>query len=75
MGIGMPQTTRLLPIYKLMLPTATYWLLDYIITSIAQYTVMSAVHSEQQDQVSAIKIVFLCYIYIFIIKNRVLLKH
>ncbi|CAE1169040.1 SLC25A46 [Acanthosepion pharaonis] len=50
MGIGMPQTTRLLPIYKLMLPTATYWLLDYVITSIAQYTVMSAVHSEQQDQ-------------------------
>ncbi|XP_014790187.1 mitochondrial outer membrane protein SLC25A46 [Octopus bimaculoides] len=49
-GIGMPQTTRLLPIYKLMLPTATYWLLDYITTSIAQYTVMSAVRSEQQDQ-------------------------
>ncbi|XP_041369430.1 solute carrier family 25 member 46-like [Gigantopelta aegis] len=49
MGWGMPQTTRLLPMWKLVLPTLTFRLSHYLITSVAQYTVMSTIRSEQRE--------------------------
>ncbi|KAK6174511.1 hypothetical protein SNE40_017774 [Patella caerulea] len=49
MGWGMPQTTRLLPIWKLVFPTAVFRVSHYIITSIAQYTVVSSIRSDQQE--------------------------
>ncbi|CAH1796072.1 unnamed protein product, partial [Owenia fusiformis] len=41
-----PQSTRLLPVWKLVVPTVCYGLMHYAITSIAQYTVILTVRSE-----------------------------
>ncbi|XP_048255089.1 mitochondrial outer membrane protein SLC25A46-like isoform X1 [Haliotis rufescens] len=48
-GWGMPQTTRLLPVWRLILPTVAYQLSHYVITSLAQFTVTSTIRSEQQE--------------------------
>ncbi|XP_064608694.1 mitochondrial outer membrane protein SLC25A46-like [Liolophura sinensis] len=53
MGWGLPQSTRLLPVYKLILPVLGYKLSHYVISSIAQYTVMSAVKVEQRERQSS----------------------
>ncbi|CAH1254546.1 SLC25A46 [Branchiostoma lanceolatum] len=37
LGWGAPTTTRLLPVWKLVLPTVLYGLLHYLVTSIVQY--------------------------------------
>ncbi|KAK3096970.1 hypothetical protein FSP39_005259 [Pinctada imbricata] len=50
MGWGMPQTTRLLPIYSLVLPTAIFGVSHYVISQIARYTVMSSIQLEEQEK-------------------------
>jgi solute carrier family 25 protein 46 len=49
MGLGMPNTTRLFPIWKLLLPTGLIGLSRYIIIQMARYTVISTIHLEQQE--------------------------
>ncbi|ESO93129.1 hypothetical protein LOTGIDRAFT_162156 [Lottia gigantea] len=49
MGWGMPQTTRLLPIWKLVLPTVIFRVAHYVICSVAQYTVVSSIRSDQLE--------------------------
>ncbi|KAL5004222.1 hypothetical protein ScPMuIL_017678 [Solemya velum] len=48
-GWNTPQTTRLLPIWKLILPTVAFRLAHYMITSVSQYTVTSTIRVEQQE--------------------------
>ena len=52
MGWGLPQTTRLIPIWKLLLPTAFLGLTQYIIIQLARYTVISSTQLEEQARVS-----------------------
>ncbi|CAL1534585.1 unnamed protein product [Lymnaea stagnalis] len=46
---GVPQTSRQIPVWHLALPTIIFRLSHYIINSIAQFTVTSAMHLEQQE--------------------------
>ena len=48
-GWSTPQTTRLLPVYKLVLPTLCHGLMHYVISSLAQYTVSVSVKAEIMD--------------------------
>lgn len=45
--LGTPQTTRLLPIYLLVLPTALHSLLHYIITQLVQHLVVGRLRPEE----------------------------
>lgn len=46
---GVPQTSRQIAVWHLALPTVVFRLSHYIINSIAQFTVTSAMHLEQQE--------------------------
>lgn len=50
MGWGMSPTTRLIPIWKLVLPTAVVSLSRYIIIQMARYTVISTIQLEEQEK-------------------------
>lgn len=49
MGWGMPQTTRLLPIYTLVLPTAVMGVSQYIIIQVARATMLSTFRQRKQE--------------------------
>lgn len=49
MGWGMPQTTRLLPIYTLVLPTAFMGVSQYIIIQVARATMLSTFRQREQE--------------------------
>lgn len=49
MGWGMPQTTRLLPIYTLVLPTAVMGVSQYIIIQVARATMLSTFRQREQE--------------------------
>lgn len=59
MGLGMPNTTRLFPIWKLLLPTGLVGLSRYIIIQMARYTVISTIHLEQQENRVSISMLFI----------------
>jgi len=44
------QMTRLLPVWKLFFPTVTYGLLHYVISSLAQYTVLVSVRADMTER-------------------------
>ncbi|KAK3585319.1 hypothetical protein CHS0354_040268 [Potamilus streckersoni] len=48
-GWGVPQTTRLMSVWRLIFPTVAFKLSRYILTSVVHYTTMSRVHMEQQE--------------------------
>ncbi|XP_064620316.1 mitochondrial outer membrane protein SLC25A46-like [Lineus longissimus] len=48
-GLAGTQSTRLLPMWKLVVPTMSHGLSHYIIKSVAQYTVLLAVRTEMQE--------------------------
>ncbi|XP_074650437.1 mitochondrial outer membrane protein SLC25A46-like [Tubulanus polymorphus] len=48
-GFGVAQTTRLLPIWKLLIPSVMYGLGHYMIKSVAQYTMMTFLHNEMKE--------------------------
>lgn len=49
MGWGMPQTTRLLPVYTLVLPTAVMGVSQYIIIQAARATMLSTFRQREQE--------------------------
>lgn len=49
MGWGMPQTTRLLPVYTLVLPTAVMGVSQYIIIQVARATMLSTFRQREQE--------------------------
>lgn len=49
MGWWTPQTTHLLPVWKLVLPTALVGIAQYTIVQLAKYTVISTIRLEQQE--------------------------
>lgn len=49
MGWGMPQSTRLLPIYTLVLPTAVMGVSQYIIIQVARATMLSTFRQREQE--------------------------
>ncbi|OWF49830.1 solute carrier family 25 member 46-like isoform X1 [Mizuhopecten yessoensis] len=49
MGWWTPQTTHLLPVWKLVLPTAIIGVTSYTITQLAKYTVISTITLEEQE--------------------------
>ncbi|XP_061172815.1 mitochondrial outer membrane protein SLC25A46-like [Saccostrea echinata] len=49
MGWGMPQTTRLLPVYTLILPTAMMGVSQYVIVQVARATMLSSFKQREQE--------------------------
>ncbi|KAI0222077.1 Solute carrier family 25 member 46 [Lamellibrachia satsuma] len=50
LSMSSKQMTRLLPVWKLFFPTVTYGLLHYIISSLAQYTVLVSVRADMTER-------------------------
>lgn len=45
LSLSAPQTTRLLPMWKLVVPVITYGIVHYVVVSVAQYAVMVSVRT------------------------------
>ena len=58
MGWNTSQTTRLLPIWKLLLPSTGYLLARYVTTSLAAYTVNLSMQQEHDAKVTLCESVF-----------------
>ena len=46
---GAPKTSRQIAVWQLALPTVVFRLSHYVVNSIAQFSLSSAMHLEQQD--------------------------
>lgn len=49
LGYGMPQSTRLFPVWHLVLPTAFYGTMHYVITAVTQWVVVSVMKRERVE--------------------------
>lgn len=70
MGMGSTQFTKLIPIWRLLLPTGLVGLSRYIIMQMARYTVITTIQQEEQEKrVSMLLsyVIVLNFIVIFVI--------
>merc|ERR1719193_2209805 len=49
LGYGMPQSTRLFPVWHLLLPTALHGTLHYVIAALTQWSVVSPMKRQQTE--------------------------
>ena len=67
LSLSSKQMTRLLPVWKLFFPTIAYGLLHYIISSLAQYTVLVSVRADMAERKVCLAI---CLFVILIYNNK-----
>lgn len=59
------QPTRLLPVWKLILPTVLYGVLHYVIASLAKYQVMLTLKSDRLERKVNVLAIYLLIVSIF----------